>query len=195
MTLRELVSRTRSYRRFYENHALSLATLEEMVDTARLTASAANLQPLRFILSVDQEMNTRIFPLLAWAAYLKDWDGPESGERPAGYIVLAADAKHLKTAAWDMGIAAQTILLGGMEHGIGGCMIGSVQKKELATLLAIPEGFEILLVIALGRPKEKVVLEQMGPEGDVRYWRDEKGVHHVPKRDLDSIILGRFGDK
>lgn len=195
MTLRELVSRTRSYRRFYENHALSLATLEEFVDTARLTASAANLQPLRYVLSADHEMNARIFPLLAWAAYLKDWDGPDSGERPSGYIVLAGEVKNIKTASWDMGIAAQTILLGAMEHGIGGCMIGSVRTKELAELLEIPDDFKVLLVIALGRPKEKVVLERMGPEGDVRYWRDERGVHHVPKRDLDSIILGRFGEK
>ncbi|HDQ39950.1 MAG TPA: nitroreductase family protein [Desulfonatronum sp.] len=195
MTLRELVSRTRSYRRFYENHALSLGALEELVDTARLTASAANLQPLRYILSVDPSMNARIFPLLSWAAYLKDWSGPDAGERPAGYIILMGDVKHLKTAVWDMGIAAQTILLSAMETGIGGCMIGSVQKTELAELLQVPEGFEILLSIALGKPKEKVVLEQMKQDGDVRYWRDNKGTHHVPKRDLESIVLGRYGEK
>lgn len=195
MTLRELVSKTRSYRRFYENHPISLRTLEDLVDTARLTASAANLQPLRYILSVDQDMNSRIFPLLSWAAYLQDWAGPEEGERPAGYIVLLGDARHSKTFEGDMGIAAQTIMLGAMEAGIGGCMIGSLRKPELADLLHIPGGFEILLVIALGKPKEKVVLEQMGPGGDVRYWRDEKGIHHVPKRDLESIILGRFGEK
>lgn len=195
MTLRELVSKTRSYRRFYENHPLTLKALEELVDTARLTASAANLQPLRYVLSVDPEMNARIFPLLTWAAYLKDWSGPAEGERPGGYIVILGDVQHAKTAAWDMGIAAQTIMLGAMENGIGGCMIGSVRKTELAKLLHAPEGFEVLLVLALGKPKEKVVLEQMGPDGDVHYWRDDKGTHHVPKRDLDSIILGRFGEK
>jgi nitroreductase len=195
MTLRELVSRTRSYRRFYENHALSLATLEDLVDTARLTASAANLQPLRYVLSVDPAMNAQIFPLLSWAAYLKDWAGPEEGERPAGYIVLLGEAKHAKTAVWDMGIAAQTIMLCAMEVGIGGCMIGSVRKKELLDLLQIDDPYEVLLVIALGKPKEKVVLEQMKPDGDVHYWRDERGTHHVPKRDLESIILARHGEK
>jgi len=195
MTLRELVSRTRSFRRFYEHHLISLRTLEDLVDTARLTSSAENLQPLRYILSVDPAMNSRIFPLLSWAAYLKDWPGPKEGERPAGYIALLGDMKHSNTFEGDMGIAAQTIMLGAMEAGIGGCMIGSLHKRELADLLQIPEGFEVLLVVALGKPKEKVVLEQMGPDGDVRYWRDEKGIHHVPKRDLESIILGRYAEK
>lgn len=129
------------------------------------------------------------------AAYLTDWDGPEEGERPTGYIVLLGDRRHAQTSAWDMGIAAHIILLGAMEAGTLGCMIGSVRKSDLADLLHAPDGFEVLLVIALGKPKEKVVLERMGPDGDVRYWRDEKGTHHVPKRDLESIILARHGLK
>ncbi|WP_028571018.1 nitroreductase family protein [Desulfonatronum lacustre] len=194
MTLRELVSRTRSFRRFYENHPLTLATLEDLVDTARLTASAANLQPLRYMISVDAHVNAQIFPHLAWAAYLKDWNGPEEGERPTGYIIVLGDQRYAKTSAWDLGIAAQTILLGSTELGLGGCMIGSLKKDALAATLETPEGFEILMVIALGRPKEKIVLERLGEAGDIKYWRDEKGVHHVPKRDLDSILLRRFGD-
>ncbi|WP_031388761.1 nitroreductase family protein [Desulfonatronum thiodismutans] len=194
MTLRELVSRTRSFRRFYENHPLSLEALEDLVDMARLTASAANLQPLRYMISVDSSVNARIFPHLAWAAYLKDWDGPEEGERPTGYIVILGDQRYAKTSAWDLGIAAQTILLGATETGLGGCMIGSIKKDALAAALETPEGFEILMVIALGRPKEKIVLERLGESGDIKYWRDEKGVHHVPKRDLDSILLRRFED-
>lgn len=194
MTLRELVSRTRSFRRFYENHPLSLTTLEDLVDTARLTASAANLQPLRYMISVNSEMNDRIFAHLAWAAYLKNWKGPDKGERPTGYIVVLGDQRRSQTSATDLGIAAQTILLGATEIGLGGCMIGSIQKDSLAETLAVPDGFDILLVIALGRPKEKIVLEQLGPEENIEYWRDDKGVHHVPKRDLDSILLGRFND-
>jgi nitroreductase len=195
MNLRELVSRTRSFRRFYENHPLTLATLEDLVDTARLTASAANLQPLRYMISADAYVNAQIFPHLAWAAYLKDWDGPEEGERPAGYVVILGDQRYAKTSAWDLGIVAQTILLGATELGLGGCMIGSIKKDALAATLDTPEGFEILMVIALGRPKEKIVLERLGEDGDIKYWRDEKGVHHVPKRDLDSILLRRFGDR
>ncbi|PTN36845.1 nitroreductase family protein [Desulfonatronum sp. SC1] len=195
MNLRELVSRTRSFRRFYENHPLTPETLEDLVDTARLTASAANLQPLRYMISVDAQVNAQIFPHLAWAAYLKDWDGPEEGERPTGYIVILGDQRYTKTSAWDLGIAAQTILLGATELGLGGCMIGSIKKDTLAMTLEAPEDFEILMVIALGRPKEKIVLERLGEDGDIKYWRDEKGVHHVPKRDLDSILLRRFGDR
>ncbi len=194
MTLRELVSRTRSFRRFYENHPLTLATLEDLVDTARLTASAANLQPLRYMISVDPHVNAQIFPHLAWAAYLKDWNGPEEGERPTGFIIVLGDQRYAKTSAWDLGIAAQTILLGATELGLGGCMIGSLKKDALAATLETPEGFEILMVIALGRPKEKIVLERLGEDREIKYWRDEKGVHHVPKRDLDTILLRRFGD-
>ena len=195
MTLRELVSRTRSFRRFYENHPLSLTTLEDLVDVARLTASAANLQPLRYMISVDPHVNAQIFPHLAWAAYLKDWDGPEEGERPTGYIVALGDQRHAKTSTWDLGIAAQTILLGATEMGLGGCMIGSIKKDALAVALEVPEGYEILMVIALGRPKEKIMIERLGEDGDIKYWRDDKGVHHVPKRDLDSILLRRFNDR
>ncbi|WP_045222200.1 nitroreductase family protein [Desulfonatronum thioautotrophicum] len=195
MTLRELVSRTRSFRRFYENHLLSLTTLEDLVDTARLTASAANLQPLRYMISVDPQVNAQIFAHLAWAAYLKDWNGPQEGERPAGYIVVLGDERHSKTSAWDLGIAAQTILLGATEMGLGGCMICSIKKDALAESLDSPPGFEILMVIALGRPKEKIVLERLVEQGNIQYWRDDKGVHHVPKRDLDSIVLRRFGDR
>ena len=195
MTLRELVSRTRSFRRFYENHPLSLTTLEDLVDVARLTASAANLQPLRYMISVDPHVNAQIFPHLAWAAYLKDWDGPEEGERPTGYIVTLGDQRHAKTSTWDLGIAAQTILLGATEMGLGGCMIGSIKKDALAVALEVPEGYEILMVIALGRPKEKIMIERLGEDGDIKYWRDDKGVHHVPKRDLDSILLRRFNDR
>lgn len=195
MTLREMVSRTRSFRRFYENHLLSLTTLEDLVDTARLTGSAANLQPLRYMISVDPQVNAKIFPHLAWAAYLKEWDGPEEGERPAGYIVVLGDQRHSKTSAWDLGIAAQTILLGASEMGLGGCMICSLRKEALSAYLQTPPGFEILMVIALGRPKEKIMLESLGPDGSIQYWRDEKGIHHVPKRDLESILMRRFGER
>ena len=193
MFLHELVIKTRSFRRFHEDHPLSLETLKRLVNTARLTASASNLQPLRYVVSTDPTMNARIFPCLAWAGYLKDWDGPEERERPTGYVVVLGDKQHAKTSAWDLGIAAQTILLEATEIGLGGCMIGSIQKAALSDNINVPDGFEILLVIALGKPKEKVVLEELSQDGDIRYWRDDEGVHHVPKRDLASILVGRHG--
>jgi len=186
---RDLVLKNRSYRRFDESHTISRETLVELVSLARCTASAANRQPLKYILSSEPEMNARIFSCLAWAAYLKDWDGPAPGERPSAYIVILLDELIAKNCLCDDGIAAQTILLGAVEKGIGGCMIASIQREKLGLELEIPDHFEIRLVLALGKPAERVELEDLGPEGDIRYWRDEEDIHHVPKRKVEELIV------
>lgn len=187
--LSELVRRNRSYRRFDESWPISRESLRELVDLARLTASAANRQPLKYVLSADAETNARIFPCLGWAAYLKEWPGPAPGERPSAYIVVLVDEAITRDWWCDDGIAAQTILLGAAERGLGGCMIGAVRHGQLRAALGIPEGLRIRLVIALGKPAERVVLEPVPPSGDIRYWRDEAGVHHVPKRSLGEVVL------
>lgn len=186
---RDLVLKNRSYRRFYQDSAVSKEVLQGLVDLARLTGSAGNKQPLKYILSYDQLTNAKIFSTLAWAGYLKDWPGPSEGERPSAYIIMLGDTVIAQSFNYDNGIAAQTILLGAAEQGLGGCMIMSVQKEKLRELLSIPAQFEILLVIALGKPKETVILEDMGAEGDVKYWRDKDQKHHVPKRLLKDVIL------
>lgn len=187
--IRELVTRNRSCRRFDQSAPVTRQTLEELVDLARLSPSAANLQPLKYILSCEPEMNARIFPHLAWAGYLKDWPGPSEGERPAAYIVILSDTQISRSAGCDHGIAAQSMLLGAVEKGLAGCMIGLIHRDDLRAELAIPEQYEILLVIALGRPREKAVIEAIGLEGDIKYYRDNAGTHHVPKRALDELIL------
>jgi len=188
--LKDLVLRNRSYRRFHQDSPIPREALVELVDLARLSASGANMQPLKYILSSDAHTNALIFPTLAWAGYLKDWGGPGESERPAAYIVILGDKRIRTSFGCDHGIAAQSILLGAAERGWGGCMIGSVQREKLAGILSIPDHLEILLVLALGKPKETVVLEPLGPDGDIKYWRDEHSVHHVPKRPLSEIIVG-----
>jgi nitroreductase len=193
MGLRDLVLNNRSYRRFYEDVAVDYELLKELVDLARLSASGANLQPLKYMLLSSADTNALLFPHLGWAGYLKDWPGPVEGERPSAYIIILGDTEIRKSFGCDHGIAAQSILLGATEKGLGGCMIGSVQKKGLREALKIPSRYEILLVIALGKPKETVVLEETGPDGDIKYYRDEDGVHHVPKRPLEELILQEWG--
>jgi nitroreductase len=187
--IRDLVLKNRSYRRFHEDVAVDMATLRELVDLARLSASASNLQPLKYVLACDPQKNAAIFPHLGWAGYLKDWGGPREGERPSAYVVILTDTEISKSVGCDHGIAAQSIMLGATERGLGGCMIASVKKPALREALGIPLRYEILLVLALGKPKETVVLETVGPDGDIKYWRDAEGVHHVPKRCLEDIIL------
>jgi nitroreductase len=187
--LRDLILANRSYRRFDEKARMDRKTLLELVDLARLSASAANLQPLRYILSCSPEKNARIFPHLAWAGYLTGWGDPAEGERPAAYIIILGDTRISAKTGCDHGIAAQSILLGAVSKGLGGCMLGAIQRDNLRQALGIPAHLEILLVIALGKPSERVVIEPLPPDGSIRYWRDAEGVHHVPKRPLDEIVL------
>jgi nitroreductase len=188
--LRELIIQNRSCRRFEEGFAIQRHTLEELVDLARLSASAANLQPLKYILSCAPQRNGEVFPHLAWAAYLKDWPGPAPGERPSAYIIILGDAAISKNFGCDHGIAAQSILLGARERGLAGCMIGLIEREDLREALEIPARYEILLVLALGKPREQAVIDELGPGGDIRYWRDSAGVHHVPKRPLQELVVG-----
>ena len=188
--IKDLILKNRSYRRFNEDVAVDMEVLRELVDLARCSASASNRQPLKYYLACTPEMNAKIFPTLRWAAALTDWPGPSEGERPSAYIIILGDTAISKAFGIDPGIAAQSIMLGAVDKGLGGCMLASVDRDRLRELLGVPEQYEILLVLALGSPKEKVVLEELKPGDDFRYWRDADSVHHVPKRRLDDIIIG-----
>lgn len=186
---RDLVLRNRSYRRFDEATRLSFETLHELVDLARQTPSARNIQPLKYLLVSTPEACQQVFPLLGWAGYLPEWGGPQAGERPAAYVVIVGDKNITDHFSMDPGIAAQTLLLGAVDKGLGGCIIGSVQRDKLASVLDIPERFEILYVVALGKPVESVVIDTIEGDGDIKYWRDAQRVHHVPKRALKDLII------
>ncbi|MFH1707633.1 MAG: nitroreductase family protein [Planctomycetota bacterium] len=188
--IKDLVLRNRSFRRFKESHAVTKADLRELVELARYSATGGNKQPLKFMLAADKVRNAHVFPHLQWAASLKDWGGPAEGERPAAYIIVLGDTEISKGFGVDPGIAAQSILLGAAEKGLGGCMIGSIKRDELRKVLSLSLRYDILLVIALGVPGEKVVLEDAPPGDSVTYYRDKESVHHVPKRTLDELIIG-----
>ncbi len=189
----DLIRKNRSCRRFFQEHLVDLDTLTELVDLARLSASAANLQPLNYILSADPKKNALIYPCLGWAGYIEEWPGPEEGEKPSGYIIMLSDSQKANDwVGYDCGIAAQSILLGAREKGLAGCMIASIKRQKLRDILNIDPRFKIPLVIAIGKPKEEIVIEDVGSDNGIRYWRDSKGVHHVPKRKLKDIIIGSY---
>lgn len=187
--LKDLIKKNRSYRRFNENKKISQKELVELVELARLSPSGSNLQPLKYYLSYEADNNSQVFSTLRWAGYLKDWDGPESGERPSGYIVMLGDSKIARKFGVDPGIAAQSIMLGAAEKGMGGCIIGNVDRDRLRATLNIPAQYEILYVLALGYPVEQVQIEEVGSEGRIKYWRDSEQVHHVPKRSIAELII------
>ena len=185
--LKELVLKNRTYRRFDQSKAISRETLTELVDLARHSASAANLQNLRFWL-VD-EAHEELFSCLTWANYLEDWDGPTEGEKPSAYILVLAPRNFTKFIYIDTGIACQSMLLGATERGIGGCMHASIDKDKAQGLLGIPDGYEIILALALGIPAEEVIIAETDSQENIEYWRDKKGRHHVPKLPLKTLIL------
>lgn len=188
MNFKDLVLRNRSYRRFDQSFKIEEGILEDLIGLARLSPSASNLQPLKYLLYNAAEDCERIFPSLAWAGYLKDWDGPVPGERPSAYIIILGDTSITESFNVDHGIAAQTIMLGASEAGLGGCMIGSIKREQLGKELGVPSRFNILLVIALGKPIEKVVIDEAAATG-IKYWRDGDMIHHVPKRPLDELLI------
>ncbi len=189
--LKDLVQSNRSYRRFDHSAPVSIHTLEELVGLARLCPSAANKQPLRFILSTSPSDNEAIFACLKWAAYLTDWPGPAPAERPSAYIVMINTAKEWEFARFDLGIMAQTMLLGAVEKGLGGCMIGALNREKLRAHFSLPPEMEVSLVLALGKPVEDVRIVDAPAGGSIRYYRDGAGVHYVPKRSLAELILAR----
>ena len=184
---KELVRKNRSYRRFDEDERLSRETLADLVDTARLTPSGGNRQPLRFRLITERGECAAVYDTLGWAGYLPDWDGPVPGERPAAYVILLG--RDGVNSATDEGIVAQTLLLAAAAKGYGGCMLGNVKRDRLAQAIPLPEGAVIKLVIALGKPREEVVIDEIPADGDIRYYREPNQVHHVPKIALDDLIV------
>lgn len=189
MDFKNLVKKNRSYRRFDEQFVIERETLVELIELARLAASGRNAQPLKYFLSNDKVVNELIFSTLTWAGYLKEWPGPKEGERPSAYITVLLDHNISDNFLCDDGIAMQNILLGAVDKGLGGCILRAINKPRLSAILNLQDHFEIIDVVALGKPVETVVITNVGVGGDIRYYRDENGVHYVPKRSLDELIV------
>lgn len=191
MDILELIKQTRSYRRFDESYKISKDELKQLVNCARLGASARNQQSLKYITVNNTKTNAEIFPLLNWAGYLTNWDGPSIGEWPTGYIIVLNDAQIAKNHFCDEGVAMQNMMLCATSIGLGSCIIASFNKKVIRELLNIADEMEVLNVLAIGKPTEEVVLEDMIGD-DYKYWRDDKSIHHVPKRMIDNVIYKEF---
>ena len=190
--IKDLVRKNRSYRGYDENRKITEDELKDLVDTARVAGSAANLQPLKYRLVCSEAEVAKLNGITRWGKMLKDIELPHKGKFPTAYIVICVDtdiAKVPENANTDIGIAAQTILLAAVEQGLGGCMIGNYEKAQAAEALALPERFVPQLIVAIGKPDETVVLTDTGEDGSVKYYRDANDVHYVPKRKLEDILL------
>ncbi len=186
MTVTDAVLKRRTIRK-YEQREIEYETLVKLVKYASLAPSASNLQPLKYKIVTRSDAG-RVFPLLKWAGYIAPHGDPQPGEEPTAYIIILADTDIRKTG-WerDCGAAAQNIMLGAYENGIASCWLGAIDRKKIATEFALPENIYVDTVIALGYPAESSVVEEM--TDSVKYYKDETGTYHVPKRSLDEIIL------
>lgn len=187
---RELLKSDRSIRRFREEERIDTTQLESLVELTRYCASGRNLQPLRYRIVTAREECERVFPLLGWAGYLKDWPGPVEGERPAAYLVQCIDRELTSDCMCDDGLQLQAITLGAAAMGLGCCIIKSFNGDRLREALAIEERYEPLYVLAIGRPLEMVVIEDMAPGSEeIKYYRTPDAIHHVPKRQLPELLI------
>lgn len=192
MNLKEMVIKNRSYRKFDETKSIPLPHLLDMVDISRFTPSSVNIQPFKFYISNEKQKNDIIFPHTRWARLLKDYPGPVEGERPTAYIIVCNDLKvasNVERFAVDAGIISQTILLAAVEKGYGGIMIKNMDGEDIKTKLNMPNHISPYIVLALGTPDEEIILEEINDGEKTTYYRDENGMHHVPKRKLDDIII------
>ncbi|MEG0329668.1 MAG: nitroreductase family protein [Longicatena sp.] len=189
--LKDLIRKNRSYRGYDESRKISKEELLDMVDCARLTPSSVNRQPLKYVVVYETSHVQKIYPLIGWAKALKK-AVPYEGHYPTAFIVIVQDLNimpSLDKALKDVGIVAQTMLLRATEMELGGCMIGSFKKEELHEVLELDENLVPMLVIALGKPDETIVLSDVNDDQSTMYYRDDRDIHYVPKRVLEDIVI------
>jgi nitroreductase len=183
----ELIKKRRTIRKFKQDR-IDRKLLERMIDAARCAPSANNLQPIKYVIADEPDIVKSIFNYVRWAGYIAPAGNPAEDERPVAYIVILLDTEVKKDYyELDIGAAAQNIFLTALEKDIGSCWMGAIDKVKIHKLLDISDKYMINTVIALGYSSESPIMED--ESGSVKYYKDENGVLHVPKRKLQDIIL------
>jgi nitroreductase len=181
----EKITSRRTIRK-YAQEEVPKEVLLKCVDAARLSPSGANRQPLKYIIVNDHGLMKEVFSTLKWAGYLPSYQ-PGENETPRAYIVIILDKSISENSGHDAGIAAMSISMVAYEAGLGSCILGAVNREKLKEILKVPDGFDIVLVVALGYPSENPVVDKV-KDGDIKYWLDENRVLHVPKRSLEEVL-------
>ena len=188
----ELMKKNRSYRGYDESRRISREELLSFVDCARFAPSSVNRQPFRYYLAYKQEQLDLIQPLTGWARALPEKNLPYPGHRPTAFVVICQDTtldENLDRYQRDVGIAAEAMLLAAAEAELGGIMIGNFSPKRMSEALALPENLVPMLVVAFGKPDERIVLTEIDEGEPTNYYRDENDTHYVPKRKLKDVVL------
>ena len=189
--LKDLLLSSRSYRSFDESVKITNEMLADWVDCVRYAPSSINLQMLKFVAVTDETLCARLLANTRWAGKITDMKLPPDGHAPVAYVVICADTNIVPSPERfdkDVGICAQTVMLAACESGFGGCMIGSFSPDAVKEILELGEHLVPRLVLALGKPDERVELVGEAEDGSVTYYR-EGGIHYVQKRKLENILI------
>lgn len=187
MGIYETIISRRTIRKF-KQEKIDLKILKKIVNTGRLAPSAANLQPLEYLIIDDEDLKKEVFPNLAWAGYIKPEGDPGIGEEPVAYIIILANKKINPAPERDIGASAENMNLTCQEEGIGCCWIGAFKKKKINEIIRVPAGLSAELILAMGYPLEKPVSEDIEKDSSIKYYKDDSGTLHVPKRRLEDIL-------
>ena len=187
MNIKEAIYSRRTIRKFKQT-PLSEKQLTNYINAARLAPSAANLQPLRYVVVKSPQMVKKLFELVKWAGYLAPEYNPKEGERPMAYIVVCSDTNiHTGCLQQDLGAATENLILAALDDGVGACWIGSVNYEKATELLSLPENIKLECVIALGYPDENP--KEVMVEENIKYYLDETGTLCVPKRSTNEVLI------
>lgn len=192
MDFADLNKKNRSYRNYDESYEITRTQLEELVELTRFCPSSVNMQPFKYYLSWDKRTNAIIQPLTKWARALQPMELPRKGHCPTGFIVICYDSTigpGVDRFWKDVGIVAQTILLGAVNMGLGGCMIGNFSPEQVCEALSLPRHLKPVLILALGKPDEQIILTDARAGESINYYRDENDIHYVPKRTLNELLI------
>ena len=192
MSIYEMIISRRTIRKF-KQEKIDHEMLKKIVNAGRLAPSAANLQPLEYLIIDDEELKKKVFPNLAWAGYIKPEGDPGEDERPVAYIIILADKKINPAPERDIGASVENMNLISQEEGIGCCWIGAFKAKEINNIIGVPANLSAELILAMGYPLEKPVSEDIEKGSSIKYYKDDSGTLHVPKRRLKDILhFNRF---
>jgi nitroreductase len=192
MRVHDTILSRRTVRQF-KRLLVKRAVLKDVVNAGRLAPSAANLQPLEFVIVDDEKVCRQVFPCLRWAAYIAPRGNPRPGQEPMAYVITLVNLGiRDKSFEYDVGAAMENMILAALEAGLGSCWLLSIEREKIAAILGIPPTYRIDSVLALGVPAESPLAEEMTES--FKYWQDEEGELHVPKRPLRSVChFNRFG--
>ena len=172
--------------RLFKQDPVDYKILEKCVDAARSSSSARNAQPLEYIIIDSKEILEKLIPLINFGGEITQNKKAKKGFEPTALIIIIVKKQAEEYAKYDVGIAAQNISLVAYENNIGCCMMGSIDNKAIQKILNIPDNYTVDLVISMGHPAEQPILEETDKEPE--YFRDEKGILHIPKRKLKHVL-------